>query len=111
MGAPAMKSNAPNQRQRVERLLLERGRHGVHSFELFELGMPRAAVIVDRLRKAGWLIDSSREKRHGGSVGVRYVLRTQPVVSAPSGAETHKPPGALFGSAPAASRHYEDCRT
>lgn len=66
------------QRQHVETLLLERRARGAHSFEFYAAGLPRAAVVVDRLRKAGWDIDSLPEPSPAGSMGVRYILRSTP---------------------------------
>ena len=59
------------------RLLQERGRGGIHSFELMKLvGTNRAAARIRDLRKLGYIIESVPEKR-GDSNGVRYTLATQ----------------------------------
>ena len=69
------------QHDRILIWLKERGHHGVHSFELVEAHMPRGAAIVKVLRDEGYEIDSVREPYLGKSKGVRYILRTSPVIS------------------------------
>jgi hypothetical protein len=66
------------QRQRIERLLIDRGSRGAHSFEFYADGMPRAAVVVSRLKRAGWDISAVPEPSPSGGQGVRYVLRAAP---------------------------------
>jgi hypothetical protein len=66
------------QRQQIEGLLVDCGALGLHSFSLYQAGLPRAAVVVDRLRKAGWQIDSVPEPSPTGAQGVRYILRSRP---------------------------------
>lgn len=76
---PRPRARSGSQRARIEALLIERGPRGVGSFELFEMYLPRSAVVVNRLRKAGWVIDSLPEpgpRNRAG--GVRYVARTAP---------------------------------
>lgn len=66
------------QRERVERLLTARGPRGVHSFEFYGDGMPRAAVVVSRLKRAGWEISAVPEPSPSGGQGVRYIVRSRP---------------------------------
>jgi hypothetical protein len=66
------------QRKRIERMLIDRGSRGAHSFEFYADGMPRAAVVVSRLKRAGWDISAVPEVSPSGGQGVRYVLRSLP---------------------------------
>ena len=63
------------QHDRVLEMLTERGEQGVHSFEFYELRMPRAAAVVCALKKEGHPIESVPEKYRGEAKGVRYYLR------------------------------------
>jgi Helix-turn-helix domain len=65
---------AVSQRDRILKWLEERGRYGVHSFEMVEAGMPRGAAVVCALKKSGYLITATTEKFRGQSKGVRYTL-------------------------------------
>jgi hypothetical protein len=103
------KVRAPTQRQRIEALLVDRGLRGVASFELYQLGMPRGAAVVDRLRKSGWAVETHRERHRSGSQGVRYVLRSRPAPA--SRVTSHgddSKPEALLDVPRARSGHYED---
>ena len=53
------------QRERVLRILKEAGEDGVHSFEFYEAGMPRAAARIGELRDAGYTITSTHERYRG----------------------------------------------
>jgi hypothetical protein len=69
-----------SQRAKILQLLERRGEQGVHSFEFYEMHMPRAAAVICQLRKEGYAIESERETFHGESQGVRYFLRATELV-------------------------------
>jgi hypothetical protein len=99
------------QRQRIERLLMDRGPIGVHSFEMFQAGWPRAAAVVHRLRAAGWLIEA-RQERRGAAKGVRYILRSHPAQRASGTSQTGAETQVRLVEVPAAhSDHYTDAGT
>lgn len=92
-----------SQRERILTLLRERGGTGVHSFEFYELRMPRGAAVIHALRKDGLDITSRHERYCGEADGVRYVLRApgpnRPMVAPAS-------PG-LFAAEPAPSSAFD----
>ena len=63
-----------NQRDQVLAMLKAAGPAGVHSFELLQAGLPRAAARIVELRQAGHVIVSKPERLHGGARGCRYRL-------------------------------------
>ena len=65
-------------RELVLRILKEAGEDGVHSFEFYEAGMPRAAARIGELRDAGYTITSTHERYRGDAEGVRYRLIEAP---------------------------------
>ena len=63
-----------SQRDQVLAMLKAAGPAGVHSFELLQAGLPRAAARIVELRQAGFVIDSKRERLNGEARGCRYRL-------------------------------------
>lgn len=76
-----------SQKQQILRWLEYRGEHGLHSFELVEAHMPRGAAAICVLRKEGHVIESVAEPFKGESKGVRYFLRPERIVTAPTRTE------------------------
>jgi len=77
------------QHDRILQLLTDRGEQGVHSFEFYEMRMPRAAAVVCALKKEGHAIEAVRETYKGEAQGVRYFLRSQTLFGLP---EEESPP-------------------
>lgn len=69
-----MEERGVTQRDHVLALLRAAGPSGVHSFELLQAGLPRAAARIVELRQAGHVIVSKPERLHGGARGCRYRL-------------------------------------
>lgn len=90
-----------SQREKILGWLERRGEEGVHSFELYEARMPRAAAVICQLRKDGYAIESEAEPFRGEAKGVRYYLRPTELV--PGAAEPS--PGPRLVSAPAGSAY------
>ena len=67
-----------SQRDQVLAMLKAAGPAGVHSFELLQAGLPRAAARIVELRQAGFVIDSKRERLNGEARGCRYRLLDRP---------------------------------
>jgi hypothetical protein len=63
-----------SQKDKILKLLRERGSHGVHSFEFYELRMPRGADAIYRLRKLGYSIEGKDCPFRGEAGGTRYTL-------------------------------------
>jgi len=84
-----------SQRAKILDWLQQRGDEGVHSFELYEARMPRAAAVICQLRKDGYAIESEPCPFRGEARGVRYFLR--PVELVPGATQLHHEP-ALVGS-------------
>lgn len=97
----------PTQRERILSMLRDAGTRGVHSFELFEARMPRAAATVHTLRRDGYTITSTPETLHGDAKGVRYVLRERAPQPRPAAVEASglfeqprpAPVSAIYGDA------------
>ena len=88
-----------NQRDQVLAMLKAAGPAGVHSFELLQAGLPRAAARIVELRQAGFVIDSKRERLNGDARGCRYRLfpvltevRVEPAVDAVADLPLFAPP-------------------
>ncbi|HEX5591995.1 MAG TPA: helix-turn-helix domain-containing protein [Solirubrobacterales bacterium] len=86
-----------SQKQKILRLLQERGERGVHSFEFYEMRMPRGAAAICDLRKEGHNIDGVDETFRGEAGGKRYFLRSDQLVgagvgSAPSHGQSQSSP-------------------
>lgn len=62
------------QRDQILQMLRDAGDRGLHSFELYEARLPRAAARIAELREAGFTITSTRERYRGQAEGVRYRL-------------------------------------
>jgi hypothetical protein len=73
-----------SQKSRILRLLEERGDKGLHSFEFYEMRMPRGAAAICDLRKEGHAIEGVDEPFRGEAGGKRYFLRTAELVPAGS---------------------------
>jgi hypothetical protein len=71
------------QHDKILRLLEERGDQGVHSFELYEMRMPRGAAVIHTLKKEGHSIEAEPETYRGEAKGVRYILRGEELFSRP----------------------------
>jgi hypothetical protein len=71
-----------SQKDRILRLLEERGDRGVHSFEFYEMRMPRGAAAIHALKKEGHPIEAEHQTYKGESEGVRYFLRSDQLVGA-----------------------------
>jgi len=71
-----------SQKTTILRLLEERGDKGVHSFEFYEMRMPRGAAAIHALKKEGHPIEAEHEARADGAEGVRYFLRSDQLVGA-----------------------------
>lgn len=56
------------QKEKILHKLQERGSRGVHSFEFYEMYIPRFAARIKELRNEGHNIESINEKK-----GCRYV--------------------------------------
>ena len=99
-----------NQRDQVLAMLKAAGPAGVHSFELLQAGLPRAAARVDELREAGFVIDSQPERLNGDARGYRYRLLDPPAtpittVSSPADTLVDAP---LFAAPAPLDRQYGD---
>ena len=73
------------QKASILRLLEERGEKGVHSFEFYEMRMPRGAAAICALKKEGHAIEAVPEQLANEAQGVRYFLRNDQLVGAASG--------------------------
>jgi hypothetical protein len=71
-----------SQKTKILRLLEERGDRGVHSFEFYEMRMPRGASAICDLRKEGHPIEGEEAPFHGEAGGKRYFLRSDQLVGA-----------------------------
>lgn len=58
-----------SQEKKILELLQKAGERGVHSFDLYQMYMPRFAVRINELRNKGYKIESKREGN-----GVVYIL-------------------------------------
>lgn len=76
---------AVTQKTKILQLLEERGDQGVHSFEFYEMRMPRGAAAIHSLKREGHAIESVHETYKDQAEGVRYFLRTDQLVGAASG--------------------------
>ena len=87
-------------------MLRDAGERGIHSFELLEAHMPRAAARVSELRAQGFDITAEHERFRGEAHGVRYRLHERQPAPPPVAADS--PLAALFEQ-PAQSRpHYDE---
>jgi hypothetical protein len=84
------------QKTRILKLLEERGERGVHSFEFYEMRMPRGASAICELRKEGFAIEGEDAPFHGEAGGKHYVLRSDELV--PVGGGDALPRGASQSS-------------
>lgn len=71
-----------SQKTTILRLLEERGETGVHSFEFYEMRMPRGAAAICALKKEGHAIEAVPEQHGSEAQGVRYFLRDDQLVGA-----------------------------
>lgn len=93
-----------SQRATILRWLEDRGELGVHSFELYEARMPRAAAVICQLRKDGYAIESEPAPFHGEAKGVRYFLRPTELIP---GVPQSEPEPQLVGAASGGASPYD----
>ena len=58
-----------SQREKILKLLKERGHYGVHSYEGYRNYMPRIAAVINTLKKEGYNIQSLPDDGRWGNAG------------------------------------------
>jgi hypothetical protein len=96
-----------SQPDRILTLLRQRGSAGVHSFEFYEMGMPRGAAVIHALKKRGHVIDRRDEPYKGDANGCRYFLARDADEPRAESAPVVEASG-LFGAEPKATRNPYD---